>query len=384
MSDNLVAFVLAAGFSSRMGAFKPLLPLGKETVLERSIRLFRDAEIKDIRVVVGYRASELEPILVRCGVRSIENPLYRQGMFSSIQAAVQTIEDNDEAFFILPVDIPLIRPSTIHALVSSFLQSRGEIIYPCFLKERGHPPLISRRLVDDIVHWQGDGGLQAVLSSWERCACDVDVPDEGILLDMDQYEDYWIMGKKAEYLDIPTKAECQALLIIVEAGDKILRHGQAVADMAVRLGKALNMAGCRLNLRLLKAAGLLHDIAKGQSENHAEKGAEMIWNWGYQTVSYIVAAHTDITFLEGEPIREREVLYLADKLVRGEQRVSIQERFRTAVELYADNPEISVNVARRLHNALMIQQRMESILGCSIEDIPTIDECDTTQSVRSV
>ena len=84
MSDNLVAFVLAAGFSSRMGAFKPLLPLGKEAVLERTIRLFREAEIKDIRVVVGYRASELEPILVRCGVRTIENPFYRQGMFSSI------------------------------------------------------------------------------------------------------------------------------------------------------------------------------------------------------------------------------------------------------------------------------------------------------------
>ncbi len=110
----------------------------------------------------------------------------------------------------------------------------------------------------------------------------------------------------------------------------------------------------------------------------------MIRNWGYQAVSDVVATHTDIIFKEGEPIREREVLYLADKLVRGAQRVSIQERFRTAVELYADNPEISVNVARRLHNALKIQQRMESILGCSIEDILTIDECDTKKSVQSI
>jgi len=384
MNDNVVAFILAAGFSSRMSVFKPLMPLGKETVLERTIRLFRDAEIKDIRVVVGYRASELEPILVRCGVRVIENPLFRQGMFSSVQAAVQTMGEDDEAFFILPVDIPLIRPSTIHALMRLFRQNCGEIIYPCFLKERGHPPLISRRLVDNIAHWQGDGGLRAVLSGHEGCACEVDVPDENILLDMDQYEDYRIMEKKLGYLDIPTKAECQALLIIAEAGDKIVRHGQAVANMAVKLGKALNMAGCRQNLRLLKAAGLLHDIAKGQSKNHDEKGAEMIRNWGYQTVSDIVAAHTDITFLEGEPIREKEVLYLADKLIRGEQLVSIQERFRTAVELYADNPEISINVARRLHNALVIQQRMESILGGSIEDILTFDERDTNQSVQSI
>ena len=51
MAGNVVAIVLAAGFSERMGEFKPLLPLGGVTVLERCVALFRNAGIDDVRVV---------------------------------------------------------------------------------------------------------------------------------------------------------------------------------------------------------------------------------------------------------------------------------------------------------------------------------------------
>ena len=90
----------------------------------------------------------------------------------------------------------------------------------------------------------------------------------------------------------------------------------------------------------------------------------MIRRWGYDAVSEVVAEHTDITLSDRKRIREKEILYLADKLVQGDQIVSLPERFRTAQERYADDPEISSNVARRLHDALMIQERIESIIGC--------------------
>jgi molybdenum cofactor cytidylyltransferase len=63
--DKIVALVLAAGFSSRMGEFKPLLQLDGITVIERAVTGFRWAGISDIRVVVGHRADELIPAFDR-------------------------------------------------------------------------------------------------------------------------------------------------------------------------------------------------------------------------------------------------------------------------------------------------------------------------------
>mgnify|MGYP000922649219 CR=1 FL=1 len=363
MGIKLVALILAAGFSSRMGQFKPLLPLGETFVLECAVSLFRKAGVNEILVVTGYRSFDLDPALRELGVRGIKNNHFQEGMFSSIQAAAQTLDDTVDAFFILPVDIPLVRPSTVMALIETFQQRGSEVVYPCFLAERGHPPLISGHLVGDILRWSGNGGLKALLAMREERAVEVSVPDENILLDMDQDNDYRIMKEKAKSLDIPSEMECQALMIMFNAEQDILQHSQVVADVAVKLGKALSNTRCRQNLDLLKAAGLLHDIAKGQP-HHAERGAEMIRNWGFSAVADVVGVHMDITLDAGQAIREREILYLADKLVRGSRLVSISERFRTAQERYAGDPEISGNVARRLNDALVIQERIESIIGC--------------------
>lgn len=380
MEKRLVAFILAAGFSSRMGKFKPLLPLGDTFVLERAVAMFRNAGIKDIRVVTGYRAFKLEPVLRELGVRGIKNSRFEEGMFSSVQAAVQTLDAAVDAFFILPVDIPLVRSTTVYALIETFHKRDPDVVYPCFLAERGHPPLIAGHLANDILRWSGNGGLKAFLARWETGAVEVAVPDENVLLDMDQEEDYQIMKEKAKAPDIPTAEEGQALLMIYNTEEKILRHGQAVADVAVKLGEALNSAGCRHNLALLKAAGLLHDIAKGQP-NHAKKGEEIIRSWGFLTVSDVVGAHTDINLNEDQPIREKEILYLADKLVRGAQVVSLQERFSTAQQRYACDAEISQNVEKRLQDALKIQEHVASILGRSVDKVLEYDERRAQQAM---
>ena len=57
--ERITGVILAAGFSSRMeGEFKPLLPLGTETIIERVVRLFQGNGIDDIRVVIGHRRAE--------------------------------------------------------------------------------------------------------------------------------------------------------------------------------------------------------------------------------------------------------------------------------------------------------------------------------------
>ena len=50
---TVAAIILAAGQSSRMGAFKPLLPFGDTTVIEHTIDYLRRGGIETIIVVVG-------------------------------------------------------------------------------------------------------------------------------------------------------------------------------------------------------------------------------------------------------------------------------------------------------------------------------------------
>lgn len=188
---QIAAIVLSAGFSSRMeGAFKPLLPLGNGTILEQVIRTFQAAGIRDIRVVVGYKADAVRPIIGGLHARSVKNPRYEQGMFSSVVAGLETLENSIEGILVHPVDIPLVRPETIRRLLGAFQESPDRILFPVFQGRRGHPALIPRSHICGILAWRGENGLKGAFSQLQEHTLDVAVADEGILKDMDTPEDY--------------------------------------------------------------------------------------------------------------------------------------------------------------------------------------------------
>jgi CTP:molybdopterin cytidylyltransferase MocA len=186
---GIAALILAAGYSSRLGAWKPLQPLGPSTLVGEGILGFRAAGVDDIRVITGHRAEELSPVLKKLGVREIFNPDYDQGMFASVRAGVSSLEPGITAFFLLPVDIPLVKPLTIKTLLQVYHRSGALIIYPRFKGRRGHPPLISTALVRNLPP-DCDGGLRAFLGRYSAAALDLEVIDEAVLLDCDTPEDY--------------------------------------------------------------------------------------------------------------------------------------------------------------------------------------------------
>jgi hypothetical protein len=274
-----------------------------------------------------------------------------------------------DAFFVLPVDVPLVRPATIRRLLRFYQQEQGEIIYPRFLGKRGHPPLIAGRLARKIADWHGEGGLKAALAQWESTAFDVDVADGNILLDMDTPEDYRLLREKVERMEIPTPEECRVLMEnVLHVDEEIIRHGRAVAKVATSLGLELNRSECCLDIPLLEAAALLHDLAKGEPD-HARRGARLLGEQGFGKVAGPVATHMNITITAGETINAGELLYLADKMVQGERRLSPAERFRAKMERYAGDPDILDIITGRLESALAIQRRIETILGRPLAEV---------------
>jgi molybdenum cofactor cytidylyltransferase len=197
------AVILAAGFSRRMGEFKPLMNLGGRTVLSRILSLYHDAGVMDIRVVTGHRANAIRSALYAHPATVVHNPVYDSGMFSSVVAGIDSLPVTSHAFFIHPVDIPLVQSHTLSLLSDAFNERSPAVVYPVFNGIRGHPPLIHRELKDAIASNDGCGGLRSILLRFDSKAQDIAVADEGVLLDLDTPGDYQRLSARLATVDRP-------------------------------------------------------------------------------------------------------------------------------------------------------------------------------------
>jgi len=362
-TENISAIILAAGLSKRMGQFKPLMELGGQTIVERVVSLYRAVGLTDIGVVVGFREEEIKTALTSFGVRFTANRDFEKGMYSSIVAGVRDLPDSCRAFFVNPVDIPLVRISTVKALLRTYHERSAKIFYPWFNGRRGHPPLIDTDLSKEIITWHQDGGLRTFLETRKDLAINVPVSDEGVLLDLDTPEDHRFLKARLREEAIPTLEECRMLMEEIQAlPEAVITHCRAVAAVAKTLTAVVNRAGGKLDSKLVYAAALVHDIAR-MEEPHAQTGAKILEEWGYPKPAEIVRVHLDIQVHDDEPINEAEIVYLADKLVSGNQPIDLEQRFHLKMKKYGQDPQMAAAIRLRWDNARRIKDKVEQITG---------------------
>lgn len=131
---------------------------------------------------------------------------------------------------------------------------------------------------------------------------------------------------------IPSKGECLDLMKQYNGMGNIIRHCIKVAEIALSLSIELNGKGEDLNLKVVEAAALLHDITKAESldsgEDHSLTGYRLLRKMGYSRIAEIVRQHV---FLLKDPdsprVSEEEVVNYSDKRVRHDQIVTLRERF---------------------------------------------------------
>ena len=88
------ALIVAAGKSSRMGDFKPMLQLGSISIAQRVINNFRQAGISKVVVVTGYHADVLECHLASNNVVFLRNENYANThMFDSVRIGLEYLKD---------------------------------------------------------------------------------------------------------------------------------------------------------------------------------------------------------------------------------------------------------------------------------------------------
>jgi hypothetical protein len=200
-------------------------------------------------------------------------------------------------------------------------------------------------------------------------AREIPLPDRFMNMDLDTPEDYRTALAEWVRFSVPNAAECRALRNhVAHTPEPVQAHCLAVAGVAETLGRALVDAGAHLDLALLAAAARLHDIRRGEPD-HAEAGAELLRRQGFPAVADLVARHMDLAPREGRPVNEAEILFLADKLVEGDRRVTLEDRFEATLAKFRDNPDARSAALRRQDRAMAVKRRVESAAGRSLEDI---------------
>jgi CTP:molybdopterin cytidylyltransferase MocA/HD superfamily phosphohydrolase YqeK len=365
--SKFAALIPAAGYSSRMGVFKSLMPLGRSLVIERAISTFKEAGVEDIRVVTGYKEALLVPVLNRLCVKVIKNPDFDKGMYSSIKAGVRTLDDTIDSFFLLPGDCPLVGPGTIHALMRAYRRNPTFVIYPVHEGSQGHPPLISIHLRSLIENHNPENGLKDLLEHNVPIFQKIPVEDPNIHVDLDTIQDCESYCGD-EYMHFPSEKECLKLLQSAGVERNIVLHSTEVARIAVSISEHLNSQGGLINLGHVMAAGLLHDIAKG-TFNHAQRGREIVSKLGYEAVADIIETHMDLPYHLLTTINEAGIVYLSDKMVNGNSIADLEGKFHHALSKYGKDSAIRENIKRRFEYACEIKRNIEIALNSRIEDI---------------
>jgi molybdenum cofactor cytidylyltransferase len=188
------AIVLAAGRSSRMGRAKALLPVDdRDTFLTRIVRTFLDADVEDVIVVVGHEPDPIVSAFAGSGLpaRFVRNADYDRGQLSSLVAALLVIDrPGVVAALVTLVDVPLVSPATVRAVVARYRETRAPIVRPTSGDRHGHPLLIDRSLFAELRAADPEAGAKPIVRAHASAAGDLPIADEGAFLDIDTAEEY--------------------------------------------------------------------------------------------------------------------------------------------------------------------------------------------------
>lgn len=156
--------------------------------------------------------------------------------------------------------------------------------------------------------------------------------------------------------------------------DHIVVHSEQVCRVAVLLTDHLNRKGFDLDMDLITAAALLHDITKTRSfrthENHAQTGGAFLEQKGFVEVGRIVAQHVklDAYFSSDKPI-EAEIVNYSDKRVLHDQIVSLSDRMNYILDRYGNEKENRERILMLWAKTEQLEKKLFSFLPFSPESL---------------
>jgi molybdenum cofactor cytidylyltransferase len=186
----IAGIILSAGASRRMGTPKALLLLDAETFLDRLVRLFSEVAITPI-VVLGHQATEIRSSIRRSAEATFAvNPDPERGMLSSLQCGLRAIPQESEAVMFTPVDHPNLEGTTLEKLTRHFEANRAVVTVPTYQSVHGHPVLIARPLVAELLALPTTAQASDVIHRYRSQTAYIEVDDAAVTTDIDDRAAY--------------------------------------------------------------------------------------------------------------------------------------------------------------------------------------------------
>jgi len=189
-TGRIAAVVLAAGKSERMEYPKTLLIFGKETVVDRVIRVCAEGGCDPVIVVLGSEEERIRANASLAGAQVVSHPGFAAGRTSSLQAGLRALPAEAEAFLLFPVDHALVESGTIAALLEARAESGRAIVVPVHDGRKGHPIVCDRSLVDAFLALPPDAPARQITGAYPARVHELPVDDSEVLRDLDTPSDY--------------------------------------------------------------------------------------------------------------------------------------------------------------------------------------------------
>ena len=186
---DVSAIVLAAGRSSRMGAFKPLLPFGNSTVVETCLDQLFKAGAEDIVVVLGHRGDEIRAQLRQRKLAFAFNADPDAPMSTSIARGIERVPNGAGCALITPVDHPAVSSETIMQIIREWKAGHA-LVQPEHQGRGGHPVLIDLHYRGELQNLDPSKGLRGFFASHRQEVLRLPVNSPFVAQDMDTWDDY--------------------------------------------------------------------------------------------------------------------------------------------------------------------------------------------------
>jgi molybdenum cofactor cytidylyltransferase len=187
--------LLSAGSSERFGSPKALARLYGTAVIEHIQKTLLQSSCDEIIIVLGDHADLIIPsIFNHKRIRVVHNKQYYFGQTSSVQEGWRQADNSSEAVLFLPVDCPLVQPSSIDKVIDHFKEHDPDILIPTYQNKKGHPPIFHQRLKSKALDLPANLGLNSLFA--EHPPQTIEINDPGIVKSFNTPEEFERISRK--------------------------------------------------------------------------------------------------------------------------------------------------------------------------------------------
>ena len=187
------AVIVAAGISDRMKDLKQMIKMGELSTVERIVLNFKRIGIKEIVVVTGYQGKVLEKSLQQYAITFLRNEAYETTeMLDSAKIGLKYLQKQCDQILFCPSDVPFFTEDTVEKL----LNADGKLVVPVCNGNMGHPIRVDCDLVEDILSYTGNEGLEGALEKLNVKVVRLQIEDVGAITDTDEQDDYQNLMEK--------------------------------------------------------------------------------------------------------------------------------------------------------------------------------------------